>query len=146
MALRRYLMMASMLPALLLFGIGCAEDAAAPNTHEDEAPVLAPTNVQAFVINRGDIQISWDASSQPNVRGYNVYRVDNVDDAIERLNAAPLEVTSVVDGGARFGRQYDYRVTSVSTRNAESGFATVTIQNRQAPPSDRGHERPGIND
>jgi fibronectin type 3 domain-containing protein len=146
MALRKYLVLACVLPALLLLAVGCAQDAAAPNTGEDEAPVLAPTNLQAIVINGGDIQISWDASSQPNVRGYNVYRVDNVDDSIERLNASPLEVTSIVDGGARFGRRYDYRVTSVSTKNTESRFATVTIQNREAPPSDRGHQRPGISD
>lgn len=146
MALRKYLVLACVLPALLLFVFGCAEDAAAPNTNQDEAPVLAPTNVQAVVINGGDIQISWDASSQPNVRGFNVYRVDHLDDSIARLNESPLEVTSIVDGAARFGREYDYRVTSVSTRNAESRFATVTIQNREAPPSDRGNQRPGEND
>ena len=146
MALRKYLVLACVLPALLLFVFGCAEDAAAPNANQDEAPVLAPTNVQAVVINGGDIQISWDASSQPNVRGYNVYRVDHLDDSIARLNESPLEVTSIVDGAARFGREYDYRVTSVSTRNAESRFATVTIQNREAPPSDRGNQRPGEND
>lgn len=143
MALRKYLVLACVLPALLLFVFGCAEDAAAPDPNQNEAPVLAPTNVQAVVINGGDIQISWDASSQPNVRGYNVYRVDNVDDSIERLNASPLEVNSIVDGAARFGREYDYRVTSVSTKNTESRYASVTIQNREAPPSDRGHERPG---
>lgn len=146
MALRKYLVLACVLPALLVFAFGCAEDPAAPDTNQDEAPVLAPTNVQAIVINGGDIQVSWDASSQPNVRGYNVYRVDNLDDSIERLNASPLEVTSIVDGGARFGREYDYRVTSVSTRNTESRFATVTIQNREAPPSDRGNQRPGQDD
>jgi fibronectin type 3 domain-containing protein len=145
MALRKYLVLACVLPALLLFAFGCAEDAAAPNAN-NEAPVLAPTNVQAVVINGGDIQISWDASSQPNVRGYNVYRVDNLDDSIERLNASPLEATSIVDGAARFGREYDYRVTSVSTHDTESRFATVTIRNREAPPSDRGRERPGEND
>ncbi len=143
MALRKHLMLACALLAVSLVALGCAEDAAAPNATEDEAPVLAPTNLQAVVINGGDIQISWNASSQPNVRGYNVYRVDNVESSIERLNGEPLEVTSIVDGGARFGREYDYRVTSVSTRNAESAFAVVTIRNREAPPSDRSGDNPG---
>jgi fibronectin type 3 domain-containing protein len=140
--LRKYVVMACVLPAMLLFAFGCAEDTAAPQ-NEDEAPVLAPTNVQAVVISGGDIQISWDASSQPNVRGYNLYRVDNAESSIERLNGEPLEVTSVVDGGARFGREYDYRVTSVSTRDTESNFAAVTIRNREAPPSDRDGDNPG---
>ncbi len=141
MSLRTRLMPAFAL-AVSLFALGCAEDAAAPDS-QDEAPVLAPTNLQAIVINGGDIQVSWNASSQPNVRGYNVYRVDNEDSSIERLNASTLEVTSIVDGGARFGREYDYRVTSVSTRNVESGFAAVTIRNREAPPAERDGDTPG---
>ena len=138
MALRKYFVLACVLPAMLSFALGCAEDAAAPNPNDDEAPVLAPTNVQAVVINGGDIQISWNASSQVNVRGYNVYRVDNDNDTVERLNPLVLEVTSIVDGGARFGREYDYRVTAVNTKNAESPFASVTIRNREAPADRRG--------
>ena len=90
----------------------------------------------------GDIQISWNASSQPNVRGYNVYRVDNENDIVAPLNDAVLEVTSVVDGGARFGHEYDYRVTAVSTKNTESAFSSVTIRNREAP-TDRKDDNPG---
>ncbi len=146
MTLRKYFALLCMLPALLVFAFGCAEDATAPNPNQNEAPLLAPTNVQALVINGGDIQISWSPSSQPNVRGYNVYRVDNGDSSVERLNASVLEVTSIVDGGARFGREYEYRVTSVGSGNAESRAASVTIRNREAPPSDRGHQRPGDSD
>lgn len=143
MTFRRNLVLAVALLAVSAFGLGCAEDTVTPQPQEDEAPVLAPTNVQAVVVYGGDIQISWNASSQPNVRGYNVYRVDLMEDSIERLNASPLEVTSVVDGGARFGREYDYRVTSVSSRNTESRFTTVTIRNREAPPADRDGDNPG---
>jgi len=145
MANRTSSIAASALLAASLFVFGCAEDAAAPVQPEDEAPPVAPTNVQAIVINGGDIQISWNASSQPNVRGYNVYRVDNEESSIERLNLSPLEVTSVVDGGARFGREYDYRVTSVNSKNTESAFATVTIRNREAP-ADRDDDLPGVID
>ncbi len=142
MALRKTLVLACVLPAMLSFGFGCSDHGAEPNPTEDEAPVLAPTNVQAVVINGGDIQISWNASSQPNVRGYNVYRVDNENDTVAPLNDAVLEVTSVVDGGARFGHEYDYRVTAVSTKNTESAFSSVTIRNREAP-VDRGGDNPG---
>jgi fibronectin type 3 domain-containing protein len=143
MAFRRNLMLVVALMAISVFALGCADDTVTPQSQEDEAPVLAPTNVQAVVVYGGDIQISWNTSSQPNVRGYNLYRVDLLEDSIERLNASPLEVTSVVDGGARFGREYDYRVTSVSSRNTESRFATVTIRNREAPPADRDGDNPG---
>lgn len=136
MAHRTHLTLAFALLAMSLFAFGCAEDATAPGPQQDEAPVLAPTNVQAAVVS-GGILISWNASSQLNVRGYNVYRVDSTGDSVERLNAAPLAVTSIVDRRARFGREYDYRVTAVSDRNTESRFATVTIRNREAPPSGR---------
>ena len=141
MALRKSLVLACVLPAMFMFVFGCADHGAALDPNDNEAPVLAPTNVQAVLINGGDIQISWNASSQPNVRGYNVYRVDNEDDTVARLNDAVLEVTSIVDGGARFGHEYDYRVTAVSTRNTESAFSSVTIRNREAP-TDRKDDNP----
>jgi fibronectin type 3 domain-containing protein len=137
MAHRKHLTLAFALLAMSVFAFGCAEDATAPGQQQDEAPVLAPTNVQAAAVSGGDILISWNASSQPNVVGYNVYRVELLEDSIERLNATPLAATSIVDRGAHFGREYDYRVTSVSDHNTESRFATVTIQNREAPPSSR---------
>jgi hypothetical protein len=142
MAHRTHLTLAFALLVMSVFAFGCAEDATAPGPQQDEAPVLAPTNVQAAVVYGGDIQISWNASSQPNVVGYNVYRVDLSEDSVARLNDAPLAATSIVDRNARFGREYDYRVTAVSDRNTESGFATVTIRNREAPPSGRDR-KPG---
>jgi len=145
MAHRKHLPLAFALLAISLCAFGCAEDPVAPEEQQGEAPVLAPTNVQAVVVSGGDIQISWNASSQPNVRGYNIYRVDTIEDSITRLNDTPITATSIVDGGARFGREYDYRVTSVSDKNTESRFTTVTIQNREAPPSSRDR-KPGDSD
>jgi hypothetical protein len=142
MALRRHLVLALALLATSALALGCADDAAAPESPGDEAPVLAPTNVRAVVLGNGHIQISWSASSQANVRGYNVYRHDTVESTIERLNDAPIEETSIVDGGTRFGREYEYRVTSVSTRNTESRSATVRIRQREAP-GDGRTGRPG---
>ena len=143
MAHRKHLTLAFALLVVSMGAFGCAEDSAAPEQlQQDEAPVLAPTNVEAFIVDGGDILISWNASSQANVVGYNVYRVDLNDDLLERLNDTLLHATSIVDGNARFGRAYDYRVTAVSDRNTESRFATVRIRNREAPPQDRRDRRP----
>jgi hypothetical protein len=139
---RKHLALAFALLSVSMFALGCAEDATAPDPQQDEAPLLAPINVQAAVVNGGDIRISWNASSQPNVAGYNVYRVDLSDDAVARLNPSLLASTSIVDASARFGREYDYRVTAVSDRNTESRFTTVTIRNREAPPQDRRDRKP----
>jgi hypothetical protein len=128
MALRKHVVLAFALLAMCVLAAGCAEEAAGPQ-QEDEAPVLAPTNVRAIPISGGNVQISWDPSSQPTVRGYHVYRLDRTDETIERVNSSLLEVTSIVDGGSRLGREYEYRVTSVGSGNRESAFAAVTVQN-----------------
>jgi hypothetical protein len=138
MALHKHVLVLALLTMCVL-AVGCAEDAAAPE-QEDEAPILAPTNVHAIVISGGNIQISWDPSSQPTVLGYNVYRLDWTDETIERLNSSLLEVTSIVDGSSRIGREYEYRVTAVGTRSRESAFAAVMIRN-QVP--NRKDGRPG---
>ena len=140
MAHRKHLTLAFALLAVSVFAFGCAEESAAPGQQQDEAPVLAPTNLQATVVDGGSIFISWHPSSQANVIGYNVYRVDLTDDSVEALNRLPVAATSAIDRSTRFGRDYEYRVTTVSDRNTESRFATVTIQNREAPPQDR-HNR-----
>ena len=49
MALRKTLVLACVLPAMLL-AFGCADHGAEPNPNEEEAPVLAPTNVQAVLV------------------------------------------------------------------------------------------------
>ena len=142
MAHRKHFTLAFALLAVSLFAFGCAEDSAAPGPQQDEAPVLAPTNVQAVVAEGGSIVISWSASSQANVVGYNVYRADLTDDSVEPLNDSPLAATSIIDRNTRFGREYEYRVSAVNDRNTESRFATVTIRNREAPPQDRRDRRP----
>jgi fibronectin type 3 domain-containing protein len=142
MAYRKHLTLAFALLAVSVFAFGCAEDATVPGQQQDEAPVLAPTNVQATAADGGSIVISWSASSQANVVGYNVYRVDLTDHSVDPLNSSPLLATSIIDRSARFGREYEYRVTAVNDRNTESRFATVTIRNREAPPQDRRDRRP----
>jgi fibronectin type 3 domain-containing protein len=137
MALRKHVVLACALLAMCALVVGCTEETAAPE-QVDEAPVLAPTNVRAIVISGGNVQVSWDPSSQPTVRGYNVYRLDQTDETIERVNPSLLEVTSIVDGGSRYGREYEYRVTSVGSGNRESTFASVMVEN-QLPRGKDGH-------
>ena len=131
MAFRKHTVLAFALLAFSVIALGCAEDATAPKV-QNEAPVLAPTNVQAVVINGGDIQVSWNPSSQVNVIGYNVYRLDVANSQVGRLNTSRIETTSFTDVTALNSHEYEYRVTSVGPKGAESGFAAVVIQNRNS--------------
>jgi len=145
MAFRKLVMLGVATLALAAVSVGCAEDSTMAPDPQDEAPVLAPGNVRASVINGGDIQVSWDLSSQPNVAGYNVYRHDLVNSAIVRLNPTRVSGASYTDATALLAREYEYRVTSVSARGNESSFAAVVIENR-TPPGDAKGANPGEQD
>jgi Fibronectin type III domain len=141
MAFRKPLTLALALPVLAAIFIGCAEDTTAPTT-QNTAPMLAPTNVQAAVINGGDIEVSWSPSSQPDVAGYNVYRLDVANSRIGRLNVSRIAASSYIDGNAVRSHEYEYRVTAVNAKGVESHYSAVTITN-QSPLGDHG-KTPGL--
>ena len=143
MAFRKPLTLALALPVLAAIFIGCADDTTAPQT-QNTAPLLAPTNVQAAVVNGGDIQITWNLSSQPDVAGYNVYRLDMVNSQIGRLNVSRIAAANYTDMNAQLSREYQYRVTAVNAKGTESNYSAVTITNR-SPVSDHG-QKPGLTD
>ncbi|HEX5131872.1 MAG TPA: fibronectin type III domain-containing protein [Candidatus Krumholzibacteria bacterium] len=138
-AFRKHVMLAFATLALTAMLAGCADDTTAP-IQQDEAPVLAPTNVQAEIVNGGDIRISWNPSTQINVRGYNVYRLDRNESAILRLTQSATTALSYTDGGAAYSHEYEYRVTSVSSKDTESNYASVVITNRTAVPNRKGQD------
>jgi len=129
MAFRKHTVLAFALLVLAAIALGCADDTTAPNT-QDEAPVLAPTNVQAIALSGGDIRVSWDPSSQPNVTGYNVYRREVGQGNPNRINGSRVRETRYIDETAQIEREYEYRVTAVSSKGKESRYTAVSIRNR----------------
>jgi len=144
MAFRKCITLAFALLALTAMLAGCADETVAPVV-QNEAPVLAPTNVRAEIVNGKDIRITWDPSTQLNVRGFNVYRLDNENSSIARLNPSTVTQSSYTDGNAAYSHEYEYRVTSVSAKNAESNYAAVVITNRTPVPNRKG-QTPGLQD
>jgi hypothetical protein len=120
------------LAAIALIGFcalvaGCGgDDVAAPTSNE--APILPPQNVAVSLNAYGEVMISWDRNTQSTLRGYNVYRHDVAESAIGRLTTAPIPQNHYLDCTATQGKEYEYRVTSVSTRGDESVFVGTTIQ------------------
>jgi len=129
MAFRRHMVLALAFLPLIAAAPGCTDDTTAPNT-QDEAPLLPPSNVQAVVINGGDIEISWDPSSQPGVRGYHVYRQEVGAGIPIRINPSRVVTTSYLDENALVSREYEYRVTAVGSKGTESRYTAVVIQNQ----------------
>lgn len=126
MAFHKHALIAIVLLAISGILFGCGDSTVAPNV-TTEAPVVAPTNVTAQAMSNGDVVISWDASTQLNLKGYNVYRFDLDNYQIGKLNPNVLSQTSYTDQSAQRNVNYEYRVTSVSVKDVESGYAAASI-------------------
>ena len=108
--------------ALGVIFTGCKSDSI--TTPVAEAPLLAPQNVTVSQNAYGNVMISWDRNSQSNLRGYNVYRLDVEASAIGRLTISPVAENFYTDETAVWEKDYEYRVTSVSTRGNESVYSS----------------------
>jgi fibronectin type 3 domain-containing protein len=127
MAFRKHVVLALALLAVTATVYGCSDDTTAPNT-QDETPVLPPTNVRAAVVNGGDVQVSWDSSSQPDVTGYNIYRREVGHGGPQRVNGSRIQATHYIDQGVVVDKAYEYRVTAVNSKGKESRFTAVIIK------------------
>jgi len=125
MAFQKHVLVSVVLLAISGILFGCGDSTVAPQV-TTEAPIVAPSNVTAQELANGDVMIQWDASTQPNHRGYNVYRLDMENSQIGKLNSNELTQNSYVDQSAS-RKPYEYRVTAVSSRGTESGYASIVI-------------------
>jgi len=76
------------------------------------------------------IDLSWDASFEPDVIGYNVYRSNGA--GFSKLNSEPIAVPAFHDTHVELGQRYTYHVTAIDKRQNESApgaTATETLRN-----------------
>jgi hypothetical protein len=74
------------------------------------------------------VSLSWNASTSPNISGYNIYRAVYVSScgAYSKINGATLDtVTIYTDSAVTNGANYCYATTAVDSTNAESGYSNV---------------------
>jgi fibronectin type 3 domain-containing protein len=120
-----------MISMVLLCGsallLGCSDDNPATPTTGDEAPPAAVTGLTAQILPGGDIEVSWDASTQPNLRGYNVYRHILSEQAIGKLTTSPITDNLYTDSDISTGPVYEYFVTAVSVKGLESAYAATDV-------------------
>ena len=89
----------------------------------------------------GQVRVSWDASSEEDLRGYNIYRSLRPDQGYSRLSGKEgltftTGQTSYLDTAVTGGTAYYYQVTAV-TASGESGrseFAGATVLFDIRPP------------
>jgi hypothetical protein len=128
MAFRKQAALALALASVVVF-LGCTDEVNAPTT--DEQPVLPPTSVTAFAMSDGSVRVKWDASSEPTINGYNLYRREVGSGSPKRVNNTRIITTQYLDGATTPLKYYEYRVTAVNTRGKESRFTAVVVQAKQ---------------
>ena len=95
---------------------------AAPSSTTDAATgtgVAAPVHT---------VNLSWTASSSPNVSGYNIYRAVYASScgSYLKINGSTLDTaTTYSDSSVTDGTNYCYATTAVNSSNEESGYSNV---------------------
>lgn len=98
-------------------------------TADEKLPPDAPAGLQSSASGE-TVFLSWNVSADPGVRGYNVYRKEDIGKDSVKLNAKPVEYSKPVftDTTARFGKRYFYYVTALNSGNLESRLSGVASQ------------------
>lgn len=88
----------------------------------DVFPPAPPANLIA-VAGPGRVDLTWDASAAPDLRGYYLYRSRTAGKGYERLTPEPLSAQSFADATAEAGVPYFYVVTAIDRTGNESAFS-----------------------
>jgi fibronectin type 3 domain-containing protein len=80
------------------------------------------------------VNLSWSASTSPNISGYNVYRAVYVSScgSFAKINSSLNASTVYADSGVANGTSYCYATTAVDSSNQESAYSN-TVSNVQIP-------------
>ena len=81
------------------------------------------------------VNLSWNASTSPNISGYNIYRAVYTTScgSFSKINSLLNTGTLYTDTAVTDGASYCYAATAVNTSNAESGYSNI-VSNIQIPP------------
>lgn len=91
------------------------------NTH-DVFPPAMPTGLQAVFSGPGQkpfIDLVWNANTEPDLAGYNIYRHEAGTEA-QKINPELAKSPAYRDNNVEAGHQYTYSVSAVDVRGNES--------------------------
>ncbi len=89
----------------------------------DLTPPAAPQNLTAVGTNT-QVSLSWDANTETDLAGYNLYRATMSGGLYTKLNGSLLTSTSYTDIGLMNGTTYYYVITAVDTSANMSEYST----------------------
>ncbi|HUT84141.1 MAG TPA: hypothetical protein VMX95_05790 [Thermodesulfobacteriota bacterium] len=95
----------------------------------DLEPPSIPQGLTAFWIDEG-ISLRWEGSPEADVSDYNIYRREEGEGALKKLNPDPVKGTIFLDTEAKKDKAYYYAISSVdssSRRNESSPSEEVKV-------------------
>ena len=87
------------------------------NNSDNNIPPAVPSNVSIFESFDGEIGIEWQDNSEPDLRGYNVYR------RTDSTNYKLIKFTTdnyIIDDSLSYNKTYFYEITALNNSNLES--------------------------
>ena len=88
----------------------------------DSSPLTAPTGLNLNP-SANAITLTWDALSQSELLGYNIYRSSSNPGSFEKLNDEPVNEAQYIDNSVSAGTTYYYFVTAVDIFNQTEVFS-----------------------
>jgi len=70
------------------------------------------------------VNLSWNASTSPNIIGYNIYRSTGTGGSYVLINSVLNATTTYIDSSVVDGQTYSYETTAVNSSNEESARST----------------------
>lgn len=110
-----------------LVGCGTTNPVSSTSGGLDTTPPAAPQNLKAGLDNGGDLLLTWDASSDADVAGYDVYRYSpdpSRENAYVKINSALVTDTSYLVTDATTTDAY-YRVKAIDRSSNVSSSSTA---------------------
>ncbi|GAA3550305.1 hypothetical protein GCM10022197_01450 [Microlunatus spumicola] len=84
----------------------------------------APTGLKA-VVSGSDVDLSWTANPETDVKGYRVYRREGSSSTRTMVGTTSDDVRSFTDAARAPGAKYTYDLLAVDTSNNVSGYSTA---------------------
>jgi len=79
-----------------------------------------PKNLVADSIGNVTVKLSWSASDDPEIEGYNIYRSKNLHSDFEKINSSPVTTSTFIDNLSDDGKNI-YMVRAVKLQKSASG-------------------------
>jgi fibronectin type 3 domain-containing protein len=91
----------------------------------DTTPPAAPTGVVATGGSMG-ISLTWNANTEPDLAGYNIYRSSSASGTFVKLNSNPLTSPKFFDTTVPAGATVYYRIVAVDKAGNASAATLVS--------------------